>query len=840
MDRSVRDQIVNMISTLEEAILYFKNMGINFRLLHDCNEVVDSISKISKESLSAGRYKAYNEKFLKILIGFDSLKNQTEQNENTRIYCEDIISLLKSLQQQFYQEQEVKKEILFLPYKASMWDCMESIWLAAKDDPFCDVYVMLIPYCDRQPDGSAGQWHCEIDLMPKEVPLTDYRQYDITERKPDVIYIHNPYDGGNRVTSVHPNYYTNELKKYTNMLVYIPYFVSGEIIAETFYDLPAYQNIDKIIIQHKNLKKCYASKFRNKLVPLGSPKFDRIVRYMKQHPPIPKEWKERIDNRKVVFFNTSLSGLLTTGINFLKKMEQIFDYFESRSDIVLLWRPHPLMKATLKSMRLQWYEKYISLEQNFIENDIGIFDNTGDASSSIAIADAYIGETSSSIVYLFGITGKPIFALDMNWNLEREQIIDKDSWNSLSFATYVKDGENIWFVPRELNSILKMNLEDGIISEVTPIPDQVETWSWGLYRSLIKNESKLILIPCQSKHVWEYDLKSQEFKSIFNKKIEAGALRDGLIYKNMVFIIPYKYHAIICYDLNTGRYEEFTMCIKDFSAGDDEREFGQFVRKDNRVFLTSLKSNRILEFNMETKSHKIHKVGKKNNTYCGIYVDGDNFLILQLVKNSIVKWNISTGKVIEYSDFPEDVYQGERGLGCIVGYNDEYLIFPCWGKHILKFNSDTGKIQKIDFFLPYDEGQRKNSFFTDSFNYWFAKQINSTHIIALSSFDYRLLKINVESGDCISIPCRLNMHKGKVRGQLKRKYFFNSYEKYIPYACLEGSCSSLHNFINELIEENIMDYDQKEQIQIYAQYADNVDGTCGERIHKYIMAAIIL
>ncbi|BBF45236.1 hypothetical protein lbkm_3998 [Lachnospiraceae bacterium KM106-2] len=34
---------------------------------------------------------------------------------------------------------------LFLPYNASMWESLESIWKAARDDPNYDVYVIQIP-----------------------------------------------------------------------------------------------------------------------------------------------------------------------------------------------------------------------------------------------------------------------------------------------------------------------------------------------------------------------------------------------------------------------------------------------------------------------------------------------------------------------------------------------------------------------------------------------------------------------------------------------------------------------------------------------------------------------
>ena len=38
---------------------------------------------------------------------------------------------------------KVRKEVVFLPYKASMWDSLESVWKAAEEDPDCVAYVFL-------------------------------------------------------------------------------------------------------------------------------------------------------------------------------------------------------------------------------------------------------------------------------------------------------------------------------------------------------------------------------------------------------------------------------------------------------------------------------------------------------------------------------------------------------------------------------------------------------------------------------------------------------------------------------------------------------------------------
>ena len=99
-------------------------------------------------------------------------------------------------------EEKFKKEVFFLPYKASMWDSLESVWQAATEDKEnCLAYVMPIPYCDRNPDGTAREWHCERDEFPKYVPTLDWKQVDLKAWHPDVIFFHYPYDKCNQFTS---------------------------------------------------------------------------------------------------------------------------------------------------------------------------------------------------------------------------------------------------------------------------------------------------------------------------------------------------------------------------------------------------------------------------------------------------------------------------------------------------------------------------------------------------------------------------------------------------------------------------------------------------------------
>ena len=268
---------------------------------------------------------------------------------------EQIRKLSKKIQKQLiylnnkiqHEIPEDKKEVVFFPYKASMWDSLESVWMAADADEDTDAYVVPIPYYDKNPDGTFREMHYEGDQYPDYVPVTNYEEYDFEERRPDIIFIHNPYDQFNYVTSVHPRFYSGNLKQYTEKLVYIPYFILGEIKPDDeealkgmkhFCINEAVKNADKVIVQSEDMRQVYikvlteesgGSKeardyWEKKIDGSGSPKVDKVLRTKKEDLEIPEEWLKVIQKpdgswKKIVFYNTSVTALLQYDEQMLRK-----------------------------------------------------------------------------------------------------------------------------------------------------------------------------------------------------------------------------------------------------------------------------------------------------------------------------------------------------------------------------------------------------------------------------------------------------------------------------------------------------------------------------------------
>ena len=309
-----------------------------------------------------------------------------------------------------------KKHIVFLPYKASMWDSMESIWLAAKaDQENCIAYVMPLPYRE----ASSGKWYCELDLFPDYVPVLDCRKTNLAALQADIIYIHNPYDGENTLTSVAAEYYSVELKKYTKQLIYVPYFVAGNYLEPGFASVPGVLNAHHVVVESEQVKGWYEQHYReycrqhqivpdeNKFLAFGSPKFDKVRFSKPEDFTIPKEWQQIIRGRKAILFNTTLAATKLHRDVFIAQLRYVFQVFQCQQEFVLWWRPHPLLLTMLQLEQPETFKLYQELIGQYRQTGWGIYDDSADLNRAISCTAAYYGDYSS-VVYLYQETGKPV------------------------------------------------------------------------------------------------------------------------------------------------------------------------------------------------------------------------------------------------------------------------------------------------------------------------------------------------------------------------------------------------------------------------------------------------
>lgn len=442
MKQCRKKDILSLIKTMTEA-----NDSVVKVLPAAPEEVTDVFVQCQDAALQIGTYlESFGETYRPLVSMLEDycekiyqMSISTLDEYGGRKQAKKIRKLLSELQDHICRDlPEDRKEVVFLPYKASMWDSLESIWKATDEDEITDAYVIPIPYYDKNPDGSFREEHYEGDLYPDYVPITRYDEYDFEKRKPDMIFIHNPYDSSNYVTSVHPFFYSGNLKKFTDKLVYVPYFVLEEPDVGNEAALEGMKhfcittgviNADQVIVQSENMKKAYVKiltefmkeysggntkdYWEKKILGLGSPKLDKVMATRKEDVTVPEEWLKVIRKRdgswkKIIFYNTSVQALLNHNEKMNAKIRDVLRVFkENHEEVALLWRPHPLIEATIKSVRLRLWDEYKEIVDTYRMEGWGIYDDTADLDRAIAVSDGYYGDWSS-VVQLCQKKGMPV------------------------------------------------------------------------------------------------------------------------------------------------------------------------------------------------------------------------------------------------------------------------------------------------------------------------------------------------------------------------------------------------------------------------------------------------
>lgn len=683
--------------------------------LSDCQETAIQIGEAIEKMAGTGTeavscLEKYCERLYKISLQLEEISGQKfyKSLEGILIKAENAINHIP-----------IRKEIVFLPYKASMWDSMESVYLAAREDTDCDAYVVPIPYYDRKAGGSLGELHYEGNEYPGNIDITDYREYNIEERHPDVIYIHNPYDNWNNVTCVPEYYFCNKLREYTDCLVYIPYFVLGEIEPDNqkaidnmkhFCFLPGVIFAHKVIVQSENMRRIYINEYikeahrlgfpadrkvlEDKIKGLGSPKFDKVQDVKKEALEIPDEWLKIIKKpdgtwKRIVFYNTSINALLKYDDRMLEKIKAAFEYFKKNQDeIALLWRPHPLIPNTIKSMRPLLWNKYKEIVEQYRQENWGIYDDSADMDRAVVLSDAYYGD-SSSIVYVYQQTGKPLLIQNVNvmpWNYANS-FIQSAMW-------HIEDNK-AWFIDPNYNNLHCVDLDSCKCEFEVKIPYEGSS-GYRMNQRCIKCGDSFFCMPDVNKSILVYQRNGKRLDEIIidNPDNVRLGIYNFYLYEDRIFALSNGLKKLIEIDVNKKRIENY------YSFDVDELK-AVVTLSGTKILSLSNQSRQIICFDMmnkKTVSYMLPDIGKKFYQIC---FDGEKFWLGSYYKEVYI-WNQETNTIEAVGGFPEGfgIYKN------VDNENSEDDILDCeTDEYDVPTFSYAVAVEGYIWFIPYHTNQ---------------------------------------------------------------------------------------------------------------------------------------
>ena len=271
--------------------------------------------------------------------------------------------------------------IAFLPYKRSMWNSMESVYEECVKSGI-KTYVCPLPYLRKTQDGEyldkdEFEYGTDIMLLP--------------ELKTDFIVIHYPYDGKNKVTGMIPKYYTQELKQY-GQVIYIPYSCTNMRMLRV---QPGIANVDYAFLGSEAEAESFVSEwaemgvdFKGRVFGLGSPKMDAI---------------KKISHGSATVILNSLAPFLYEPFERINKYKKIM-IEETAKGRRVIFRPHPLLRQTIQSMRPDTESEYTKLL--IFAEGLGVeVDESENLEATLGRAD-YLISDHSSVVEMWASAGR--------------------------------------------------------------------------------------------------------------------------------------------------------------------------------------------------------------------------------------------------------------------------------------------------------------------------------------------------------------------------------------------------------------------------------------------------
>lgn len=735
-------------------------------------------------------------------------------------------------------------QVVFMPYNAAMWDSMASVWEACMADARCECLVVSLPYYVFHAESGSWEFCYDGEKFPENVQVTHFTAYQIAKERPDLVYIHNPFDECNHVTRIHPDYFSSELKKYAGRLVYIPYYVTGGFVSDAYLQLPAYYFADDFIIQSRLCKEAFRGyPYYDKILPLGSPKLDHVMQACAKGGVMPTEWRMALEGKKCLMLNTSIGCFLHHGAIYLKKIRAVFEAVKDDPRIAIIWRPHPLLESTIASMRPQLAGAYRELCEYFAQARIGVLDHTSDVANTVALSDAYIGEESTSVINLFCVAGKPIFILD-NFTLEDP---DAESRRRFRIGDVVQTTDGCFLTTDACNGLFFTQNLEGEISFVGRPCGELQHYLWPDFLKLSVDETdgmRLLLAPAQSKEIFSYDLKSAAFERHLQLDLpENLQCRRFFSYRQKLFYLPVMTGAIVEVDRVTGACVYHDACIREWRAGSDQ-EWDTFDAAcvGNMLWVCACYSNRMLRFDMDTGAYELIEVGTADCRFCGIAADERYIWLGEATNGAIYRMEIQTGDLMMY-DAPHDLRMWEAFDGSCLAYQmlidmGRYVMaIPQYAAGVVCLDKLTDQRDVVlrEFLAPtaLDAPGYTVGYFPAV---GFCKRMDERHLWIRRQTDDMLAIYDV-------VDDRVVLYSPQFSADAFEKLAaspeaFEGRDHFHGFFCRESRLYTFGEFLEHLAEDCLSGVVER-QIQFVQYMAENADGTCGQKIHACMMEKLL-
>lgn len=336
------------------------------------------------------------------------------------------------------------------------------------------------------------------------------------------------------------------------------------------------------------------------------------------------------------------------------------------------------------------------------------------------------------------------------------------------------------------NGLFEIELSTGACKYLSLFPDE-KIDADRLHVKSVKVQNKIYFIPSAANHIAVVNLETDEIENVELEAVDKDVygfykprfkFSDGILFKDMLILIPSTYPAIIKLNLrnNEIKYEKSWIPNKGF-----------FFRKgtyifENRFYIPSILDNFVLEYDMQNGRGRQHFIGGKNHGSWSICGKEDNMWLIPKRSGAVTYWNPLNGDVKSYDRYPSGFK--ENDFLFTKGYMDgeKLILVPAYANMLVSLSCKTGEMKQIEILDVGEHTEVGFMFVLD--NRYYLRIINKN-----KSIDTEYVYIDIKDN-------RIGRYKFFFKDG--KNVFFNEYGNEISMhlSAKELSLFGLNEFIN--------------------------------------------
>ena len=315
--------------------------------------------------------------------------------------------------------------------------------------------MISVPLHHRAAFGEFIDIFYEGNQYPEDVPITDYRQYDVASRVPDQIYIQSAFDGNNPTISIDPAFYSDQLAQCTPCLIFAPWMLLDENLGNDWLLEKELQSIgcqpgvvhaDRVLLQSENIRdhflkvlkefvgEAYLPESEKKLVTDNYPVLQYIDSFISEDDPVSNRRNLLIEGNNAAFHDTdltadyteckwdfyyiSVAGVLYEGEAYLKAMTEKVEELASSGDVISLVveaRAETTLKTVDSALYDQLFDGVRKLSENASVTVMKEPETPEEQYQAVSTHDQYFGD-QGPVTWLFQHFSKPVQINTIDYN----------------------------------------------------------------------------------------------------------------------------------------------------------------------------------------------------------------------------------------------------------------------------------------------------------------------------------------------------------------------------------------------------------------------------------------